>query len=219
MNFMNHITWIRESLLRQKGVKTQYGLAAALGKTPAVITRMMNGERKLRADEIDAVAKYLNEEPPYDAMRQKNDAPQNQKRFDLPVKVADRNFPFGPDTVPILGQANASSKAVMLNFDDPIGEYPRHPNQKNVKNAYYIRVYDESMSPRYYPGELAAINGNMSPLSKKDCIVQLNNDEVYIKQFVKTTGKEVICRQLNPAREWKCLLVDIKAIHAVVGRG
>lgn len=147
--------------------------------------------------------------------------PNRDKKHSLkhPDLKSRDNFPFGPDTVPILGQANASSKAVMLNFDDPIGEFPRHPNQKNVKNAYYVRIYDESMEPRYYPRELAAVNGNMSPLSKEDCVIQLKNGEVYIKRFIKTTSKEVICAQLNPAKEWKCLLTEVKAIHAVVGRG
>lgn len=126
---------------------------------------------------------------------------------------------FGPDMIPILGHANASSHAMMLNYEEPIGEAPRHPKLSGVKNAYYVEVYDESMSPRYYPKELAAVNGNRSPLPKEDCVIQLTNGEVYIKQFIKTTDKKVICHQLNPSRNWDCLLSDVKSIHAVVGRG
>lgn len=126
---------------------------------------------------------------------------------------------FGPDMIPILGHANASSSAIMLNHDDPIGEAPRHPNQKGVRNAFYLKIYDESMAPRYYPGERAAVNGGSMPLTKEDCIIEMNNGEAYIKQFVRTTSKDVVCRQLNPDKEWKRALSDVKAIHAVVGRG
>lgn len=125
---------------------------------------------------------------------------------------------FGPDQVPILGYANASDEAILLNYDEPIGFALRHPSQKDVKNAYFLEIYDESMSPRYYPGELAAINGDKRPLPKRDCAIELVNGEAYIKQFVRMNEKELICNQLNPPKEWKRPRSQVKAIHAVGGR-
>lgn len=218
MLFMNHITWIRESLLRQKGVKTQYGLADALGKTPAVITRMMKGDRKLRADEIDVVAKYLNEEPPTDARKEKTDL--SQKEFDLPVKVIDRNFQFEAGMIPVLGIANGSSEALVLNFDDPIGNVARHPSQKGMKGAFAFEPRGESMWPRYEEGgDMGFAIANKMPAKEQDCLIELNNGEAYLKRFVKKTDRHLLCRQFNPPKEWKRLLSEVRAIHAVTGTG
>jgi len=56
------VEWIREGLL-QSG-KTRSGLARALGRAPSAVTDLLNGKRRLRADEIAVVADYLGVEPP-----------------------------------------------------------------------------------------------------------------------------------------------------------
>lgn len=126
---------------------------------------------------------------------------------------------FGPKMVSILGHANGSREALILNFDEPIGEAPQHPHQKGVKNGFALYTKGESMSPRYTPGELVYAIGNRQPLPNQDCIVELKNGEGYVKQFVRLTEKELICRQFNPEKEWKRPASEIKAIHAIVGRG
>jgi transcriptional regulator with XRE-family HTH domain len=56
------VDWIREALER-KG-KTRSGLARALGRSPSAVTDLLNGARRLRADEIALAADYLGVEPP-----------------------------------------------------------------------------------------------------------------------------------------------------------
>lgn len=220
---MDYVDRIREAL--KKPGKTQRGLSLAISNDSTITNKIIKRVRKMQDNEFRLASQYLGvslewlltgvgkEEISFDFI------PRNGDSQEAHVQPKTAPYSFGPDTVPILGQANASSKATILNYDEPIGEALRHPNQKGVKNAFYLMIYDESMSPRYYPGERAAVNGGSMPIAKSDCIIELNNGEVYIKQFVKTTAKEVICSQLNPKQEWKRLLSDIKAIHAVVGRG
>lgn len=126
---------------------------------------------------------------------------------------------FGPTSVPILGHANGSSEAVMLNINEPIGEAPQHPNQKGQKNSFALYARGESMSPRYMQGELVYAIMGQSPLPGADCIIEMMNGEAYLKQYAKSTDKEIICRQLNPAKEWKRPRSEVRAIHRVVGRG
>ncbi len=141
------------------------------------------------------------------------------KKSLLPLSPKENNeHAFGPDMLPILGYANASDEAILLNYDEPIGFALRHPSQKDAKKAYFLEIYDESMSPRYYPGELAAINGDKRPLPKRDCAIELVNGEAYIKQFIRMNEKELVCHQLNPPKEWKRPRSQVKAIHAVGGR-
>jgi len=56
------VDWILAGL-RQSG-KTRSGLARALGRAPSAVTDLLNGHRRLRADEIPVVADYLGVEPP-----------------------------------------------------------------------------------------------------------------------------------------------------------
>lgn len=191
-------------------------LASKTDSYPQQLNKIELGRQQLTDRWIHKLAKAFAVQPSIFLQDHKDSI-----NFELQPKIEERiaEVQFGPDMVPILGHANGSSDAVMLNINEPIGEAPRHPNQKGVKNAFYLRVYDESMVPRYYPDELAAVVGGMSPAPKKDCIIELMTGEVYIKQFIRMTDKELVCRQLNPAKDWKRPRSEIKAIHAVVGRG
>jgi len=56
------LDWIRRGL--RKPGKTQAGLARALGRSPSAINNLLSGKRRLRADEIARIARYLEEPPP-----------------------------------------------------------------------------------------------------------------------------------------------------------
>src|ERR1700685_2177471 len=56
------VEWIRAGL-KHTG-KTRSGLAKALGRSPSAVTDLLNGHRRLRADEIATVSEYLGIEPP-----------------------------------------------------------------------------------------------------------------------------------------------------------
>src|SRR5271154_1633829 len=56
------VDWIREGLRQTR--KTRSGLALALGRSPSAVTDLLNGSRRLRAEEIAVVAESLGAEPP-----------------------------------------------------------------------------------------------------------------------------------------------------------
>jgi transcriptional regulator with XRE-family HTH domain len=56
------VDWIRKALLATG--KTRSGLAKALGRSPSAVTDLLNGSRRLRAEEIAVAAAYLGVEPP-----------------------------------------------------------------------------------------------------------------------------------------------------------
>lgn len=63
MNVQKHLReWIASGL-DQPG-RTQVGLARAIGKDPATITKILAGTRRIQADEIAIAAKYLALDPP-----------------------------------------------------------------------------------------------------------------------------------------------------------
>jgi hypothetical protein len=77
---MNYTAWIRKGL--GKPGKSQKGLAASLGVVPSVVSKMLNGRRKLKADEVAVVAAYLEIDPP------------NSPREHLRTKFAVRTIPL-----------------------------------------------------------------------------------------------------------------------------
>ena len=56
------VDWIRKALIETG--KTRSGLAKALGRSPSAVTDLLNGSRRLRADEIAIAVEYLGVEPP-----------------------------------------------------------------------------------------------------------------------------------------------------------
>ena len=54
--------WIRWALIETG--KTRSGLAKALGRSPSAVTDLLNGSRRLRAEEIPIASEYLGVEPP-----------------------------------------------------------------------------------------------------------------------------------------------------------
>jgi len=122
-------------------------------------------------------------------------------------------------TIPILGRPSGAFDAVLMNPHEKIGEIERHPAQKNMKDAFAIYVVGEAMLPRYRPGELVYVAAMKPPAKGQDCIVELANGEGYLREFIAHNGDGALCRTLNPAKEKKWLTADVKALHAVVGRG
>jgi hypothetical protein len=56
------VDWIRQGLIDKQ--KTRSGLAKALGRSPSAVTDLLNGSRRLRAEEIAIAAEYLGVDPP-----------------------------------------------------------------------------------------------------------------------------------------------------------
>lgn len=211
------IEWIKEGLKRPS--KSVSDLATYAGIERNMIYKIMSGVRKVRGRELPLIAEYL--EIPIPERKKDNFKIKIQSESPLQPQIAERmgGVSFGPDTVPILGHANGSSDAIMLNPENEIGRALRHPNQQGLNNAFALYAAGESMSPRYMEGELVYVVAGLPLIKGRDCIVEMKNGEAFLKQYFKTTDTHIICKQLNPGVEWKKLISDVKIIHIVVGRG
>lgn len=125
-----------------------------------------------------------------------------------------------PGLVPLYGGVGASpDDRVTFAEQSLLGAVPRHPNQANVRGAFALRVHDESMSPRYEPGEIVYLAPNQWPAREQDCVVVTNDGFGFLKRFVRRLEGEMVCRQLNPAKDLTWDMSTLSAVHAVVGRG
>src|SRR6202030_1960315 len=111
------VDWIREGLKEKR--KTRSGLAKALGRSPSAVTDLLNGSRRLRAEEIAIAVEYLAVEPP--RLVGGGRAPPRAGRVPLVGYVgagaiahfyADGQGPF--DEVPAPDAASPSTVAVQI---------------------------------------------------------------------------------------------------------
>lgn len=220
--YPNHIA---EFVRRTGGRVTQQMLADICSVTQPTMNALIQGQTRLSVERAQIIAPVLrcewwelseNLENTYKSMQFK----ESKKSMLKEVPHSDNeNIRFGPDTVPILGHANGSPDAVVINMDNEIGRALRHPNQQGLKDGFALYAAGDSMSPRYRPGELVYVAAKRPPIIGQDCIVEMTNSDGFLKEFVKFTDKDILCKQLNPPREWKRPLSEVKAVHAVVGRG
>lgn len=153
---MDDLEWIREGLL--KPGKSRSGLAAAMGRSPSAVTALLKGERKLKADEIGVVARYL-----------EVDAPTPQRsRF-----------------VPIIGLAGARANGsiVFSENEGSFGDAPVPPGGN--ENTRALEVRGESMRGVAEDGWLVYYDDRRDPpdasMLGELCVVGLADGRTLIK--------------------------------------
>lgn len=91
----------------------------------------------------------------------------------------------------------------------------RPPMLVGVPGAYAVYIDDRSMVPALKPGQMVWVHPYRPPRPEDFVIVQVSEEEAYIKEFVRKTDKQIVCKQYNPVEELK---YPISAkIHVVVG--
>lgn len=153
--------WIEDGL--KKPGKTKKGLAAALGRFPSAISDLLNHRRRLRADEIEKVAAYL----------------------EVPVPVG------GPKLAPLVGYVGAGAEAHLFEagqgpFDEV--EAPDGSTDKTVA----VEIRGESLGS-FFDRWLVFYDDVRDPPSGdmigKLCVCGLPDGRVLIKKLTRSREK------------------------------
>lgn len=196
--------------------KTQRGLSMAISNDSTVANKIIKRIRKMQDNEFNLAATYLGV-----SLEWLITGIGGKEIQHLQPRIANvmEKVQFGPDTIPILGHANGSQDAVILSMDDEIGRVLRHPKQQGMNSCFAVYARGESMYPRFKPGQILYAVKDKPANHGEDCVIELNSGESFVKEFVKLTTKEIVCKQFNPPKEWKRPISDLKSIHAIVGTG
>lgn len=212
-------TLIRETLENSPHL-TQRGLAERMGVNPAAVNRMLNGQRRIVADEIPIIEAYLGirldlqylQEAPKPGTRRAPDGPAAGKPFEAPVPVY--GYAAGSDDV-----GKKGSSGLNLANGDIVDWVARHPALNGIKDAFGIYVFSDSMEPRYFRGELIYVHPGRPPEVNKDCVIEMKNGDAFVKRLVKLGDAKIRVRQFNPPLETDVPLKDVQALYSVIGRG
>ena len=211
---------------------TQKGLAEKMHMNPAVVNRMLYGQRRIRAEEIPLIESYLGTRLDLSVIPANLEYPPSPLRAKRGLSdVAPQNIAKGsPDNlVPVYGYAGHGGhgyamggglhKEFSLSKGDVVDWVTRHPAQFGIPGAFAIYVFSDKMEPRYFRGELVYIHPGRPPETCRDCFIEMENGDAALKRFLYQIEDKIRVAQFNPPEEKELLKSEIKAIYSVVGRG
>ncbi|MEZ5665906.1 MAG: S24 family peptidase [Alphaproteobacteria bacterium] len=181
--------------------RTQRGLALALGVDASAVSRLLHGQRRLRAHEIAVAARYLGLDP-VGALAAPPPA-------DAPAAPA-------PGWLPLLGVTAGSAPAVdpdlfLLNEAAPVDRVRRPDGLIARPRAFALQVIGGSMAPRYEPGDLVAVDPDQRAEIGSDVVVVLadaaadgageGRRRLLLKRLVRRGRATVVLAQFSPARD------------------
>ena len=122
--------------------------------------------------------------------------------------------------VPVLGYASGTNEKNAINWDADIPiDYVDPPHTiANLDKISALQIQGDSMSPRYYHGEIIFLNRAKMPDMGRDCVIDTRDGVTHIKRFMRIDKDNLYLEQLNPAREIKIARSDVIGLYAVVGR-
>lgn len=195
--------------MRERRGWSKSELARRLNVTPGVVGKWESGEKHPKSARYSDIASALGCDVYY--LVQGDDQLEQRK---LPVPLSD-------GFIPVLGYAVAGSDLIALNTADSASfetdKVARPPMLTSAKAAFAIRLRGESMEPRFFPGELLYIDPHRPAIRGRFVLVEFNDGNAAVRQYIETTKDHVVVKTLNPPREVRYKPGEIKHIHRVVG--
>lgn len=195
---------------------TQPELAKALGKSFDSVNRLLSGRRKLMAEEADRIREIIaRRNTSYGS--QESDQPGASRVSDILTHYSAAT-PTG--MVPLYG-FSISNGGATLRLDAPskVGVVPAHPFQSLVERGFAVEVVDETMVPRFEPGEIVYGVRGLAPRRGQDVVVELQDGGAMIRRFVSMDTGSITVEQHVPAKKTTWRINEVRHLHAVVGSG
>ena len=209
--------WFQEAL--ERSGSSQADLARHLGLAPSAVSRMLKGERQMKALEAVHVAQFLGlpqEEVLRHAGAEGLPPSTEPARRGRPPRQGSP-LPHRQDVMPIKSAARGGDEQQMFLEDGPIGYTPRPSNLAGVRDAYAIYMVGDSMEPRYLAGWLLHVNPFKPPTRGRDVVVYKTDQAVLIKTFVGWNDSALVLHQLNPDETLRVPREEVVECHLVVG--
>ena len=128
--------------------------------------------------------------------------------------------PEQPETagedLPVLGHGRGGRDGFFFDQGVIVDRVERPASLRNVPDAYAVFMYGVSQEPRIRHGELCFVHPYQPPSPGDDVVVQLVNDEGFIKTYVREAASTLYCSQYNPPGEIEWPSDEVKAVHRIV---
>lgn len=128
-----------------------------------------------------------------------------------------------PKDVPVLYTSLSPESTRFLISDRAIDYVRRPPGIANAEGVASIYIVDDSMSPRFRPGELVYLSSTRPPARGEYVLVELNTAEktatewpAEIREFDKWTSDTLACHMYNPHRKIEIPREKIRKVWRVI---
>lgn len=172
--------YVRELMVKKN--LNQNDLAEIMDKTQGAIGHWLTGRRTPNFDDVAKILKFLGSEK----VVLNPDGTIEDFESNAKFVQVKKSFHY-PLLSPV--QAGYFTEVNLLNNADEITQYEMISSQiKAGRNAFYLKIVGNSMSPRFQEGDMVLIDPGIYP-SPGDFVVAINEDnEATFKQY-KETGE------------------------------
>ena len=202
---MGDVKWIEDALAATG--KSRAALARAMGINPSGITRLLKGDRELRAREVLKIERFLNARAPASVMPD-----SHRRRLENPeAEDAGRDWaahdPAPAPLAPLYASFAAADDVTVIRIHDtPVSQEPKPHRHARVRGLWAFAAVGEAMAPRFEPGETVWVHPHRQPRAGDDVLFMERREpaaEIYclLRKLVRETPKLWIARQHTPARE------------------
>lgn len=210
---MDH-KWLKEMLGRPG--YSQAGLAAALGRNPSAINRMVRGERQIKASELPIIQKYLDDPGSAGTPDAAPSATPNARvAHDVALPPYRSEM---PKDVPVYGTVVGGDGNHLVDFElnGAVVDYVRRPPRLAARaDVFAAYVQGDSMVHWREPGQLVYVESAKPPRVMDYVLVELKppggegTRPAMIKRLLAVTPTKLRLRQYNPARDFD---IDRRAV-------
>lgn len=198
--------WLKQQI-DARGRGAQAALAAHLGLSASVTNKLINGERRIMADEADRIRQFL-------------EAGDGEGQRSLPQGMTggmtgrpSAAFParppgFAPDRpdVPVWASVAAGDEdGTIVLTDSPIDYIRRSETMVGVANPFAFYIVGDTMLERFAEGDQAVVNPSL-PLRPGDDCVFINQAAGtlfgLVRRLLRSGVEHWRVRQLNPRRDF-----------------
>lgn len=178
-----------KTILEEKGLK-QADIARATGKSSVAVTKWMRGENIPKADALKSISKLLNVSDEWlltgkDAKKYSNqDNNTSKKSENSNVIFLDQKV----RTVPILDLVQAGNwREAVYDGVNTLGDVHTTYMGSRPEEVFSIKVAGDSMTPRFFEGDLLLVDPNRCAVSGSFVIACNNDHENTFKKY-RITG-------------------------------
>lgn len=212
--------WLRQQL-DARGRGAQAALAAHLGLSPSVTNKLINGDRRIMADEADRIRQFLEAGDgegqsllplglttgsTTGRAESRGSGPEGRPRAPFPPRPPPGFAPDRPD-IPVWASVAAGDEdGTMLLTDSPIDYIRRSETMVGVANPFAFYIVGDSMLERFEQGDQAVVNPSLPLRPGDDCIFinQAADGALFglVKRLLRSSVDHWRVRQLNPRRDF-----------------
>ena len=224
------IEWIREALKRPG--KSQRGLAKALGIAPSGVSRLLSGQRALKAAEIEIVQAYLDDSalgpkavpgtlPDKDEFGDPDAPPEA-----LAHRAGRLRAGFSPipgsvaleRDLPVLGVAPLGHGDAFV-FDGEVIDFaPRAPGLVGEERAFALYLPVDAMSPCLELDALIFVHPGRTARPGDNVLVQfLGRRGCFVRRLLRRTPLRATLVHFKSDKAVVWDLKDVKSMHRILG--